>query len=423
MITIVKARGANTSCRKHEREETMPAEPEVTRPWASIAAVTVLTLPLGSIYAFSVFLRPIEAELGIPRSALSFVFGLATVGFTVGMNLAPMLYRLAPPAVLIMVNAVVAAIGIVMASFAGGLPMLLLGYSVVFGVSGGTIFIILQQAVNILVRTRIGLLNGYVLGLYPMGAMIAAPLFGLNNEYHGYHSTLIGLAVVLLVCGAAASGLTIHAGATLPARAALEDTPEVRRTAVLVRICAVFFLAAAAGLTVLSQAAGIIAAYGGVTSMALWATTAITAIIGCGRISGGWLVDRLLVPFVSAGAHLVALAGTVILTIWPAPEVAVVCLGMVGAGYGLVSGSTAGAIAVYWLKPMYGKIAGRVYIAWCVAAVTLPVLAGHLFDLTGGYRATFLIAGGGNLLGCVIALGLPRRKMGNAEDVLIRTAA
>src|ERR1051326_2058194 len=156
-------------------EETMPAPRHQTRPWAAVAAVTVLTLPPGSIYAFSVFLKPIETELGVPRSAMSFVFGLATIGFTFGMNLAPLLYRLASPAVLIMANAVLAAAGITLTSVATGLPMLLLGYSVIFGVSGGTIFIILQHTVNILVQSRIGLLNGYVLGLWPLGAMIAAP--------------------------------------------------------------------------------------------------------------------------------------------------------------------------------------------------------------------------------------------------------
>ena len=59
------------------------------RPWAAIAAATVLNLPLGSIYAFSVFLKPIEAELGLNRSAMSLVFAVASVGFTVGMLLVP----------------------------------------------------------------------------------------------------------------------------------------------------------------------------------------------------------------------------------------------------------------------------------------------------------------------------------------------
>ena len=399
----------------------MSAQSSSQRPWAAVAAVTALTLPLGSIYAFSVFLRPIEAELGISRSALSFVFGLATVGFTVGMNLAPMLYRLASPAVLIMTNTIIAAFGIEMASQANGLPMLLLGYSVVFGVAGGTIFIILQQAVNLLVRNRTGLLNGYVLGLYPMGAMIAAPLFGWSNELNGYRVTLTGLAATLLVVGVFSSWLTIHAGSTLPARSSgTRNAESARQTMITIRLCIVFFLAAAAGLTVLSQAVGVIAAYGGATATALWATTGITAVIACGRVSGGWLVDRFLVPFVSAFAHIVALTGTIILSIWPSPVIAVLALMLIGGGYGLVSGSTGGAIAVYWPKTMYGTIASRIYIAWCVAAVTLPVLAGHLFDLTGGYRTTVIIAGCGNLLGCIVALGLPRRKMGQPAETSIK---
>ena len=48
----------------------------------ALAATTVMNLPLGTVYAFSVFIRPLEAELGLTRAALSFVFGLAIVGFT-----------------------------------------------------------------------------------------------------------------------------------------------------------------------------------------------------------------------------------------------------------------------------------------------------------------------------------------------------
>jgi hypothetical protein len=37
------------------------------------------------------------------------------------------------------------------------------------------------------------------------------------------------------------------------------------------------------------------------------------------------------------------------------------------------------------------------------------VLAGRLFDLTGGYGSAMIIAGCGNLLGLAVALALPRR--------------
>jgi hypothetical protein len=65
---------------RHARRDTGPARPR--RAPAALLAATLMNLPLGSVYAFSVLLRPIEQELAIPRSALSLVFGLATVGFT-----------------------------------------------------------------------------------------------------------------------------------------------------------------------------------------------------------------------------------------------------------------------------------------------------------------------------------------------------
>jgi MFS transporter, OFA family, oxalate/formate antiporter len=382
----------------------------VRHAWAAVAAVTVLNLPLGSIYAFSVFLKPIEHDLGIARSALSFVFGLAAVGFTVGLNLAPVAFGMAPTWMLLAVSMAAAVIGIGMAATANGLAELLIGYSVLFGIGGGVAYLVLQQGANLLITRRKGLLNGYIIGLYPAGAMIAAPLFGWANEAFGFRVTMAGLAVVLLLSGLAATGLAVHAGIELPRReASRTSAPGTWRTGVFMRLSAVFFLAAAAGLTVLSQAAGIIAAYGGDTATALATTTAITGAIACARLAGGWLVDRFAVPFVAAFAHGLAMTGAALLTIWPGPLVAALALGMIGTGYGFVSGSTAGGIAVYWVPAEYGRVAGRIYIAWCVAAVTLPVLAGYLFDITRSYGAAVIIAGCGNLLGLAIALGLPRR--------------
>ena len=48
-----------------------------------------------------------------------------------------------------------------------------------------------------------------------------------------------------------------------------------------------FFLAAAAGLMVMSQAAGIVQAYGGQTALAVGATTFITGAIAAARVAIG----------------------------------------------------------------------------------------------------------------------------------------
>jgi len=203
------------------------------------------------------------------------------------------------------------------------------------------------------------------------------------------------------------TALVRHSGVALP-RAVAAHADAGGRTAIFARLFIVFFAAAASGLTVLSQANGILLAYGGGAVMALTATTVITGAIAFARVAGGWLTDRFAVPTVAAAAQGFALLGALSLIVWPEPMVAAVALGMVGMGYGFISGCTAGAIARYWPPAAYGRVASRIYIAWCVAAISLPILAGHLFDLTQGYHWTVVIAAGGNLVGVIVALGLPR---------------
>jgi MFS family permease len=384
------------------------------RFWAALLAATLMNLPLGSVYSFSVLLRPIEQELAIPRSALSLVFGLATVGFTVGSVGAAFLYRLAPAPVLVLASALAAAGGIALAATASGLAQLLLGYGIVFGTGGGVAFILMQQGVNMLVRRRQGLVNGYLVSLYPMGAMIATPAFHACNEAFGWRTTLGGLAAALVACGTAAALLARHGGARLvaPSSSGKMATGPATGPALLgptfLKLSATFFLAASAGLMVLSQAREIVAAYGGVAALAVGATTGITGAIALARISGGWLVDRFAVPTVMCAAHGVALGGGLLLTLLPTPVTAVAGLGMIGLGYGFVSGATAGGIGIYWRPADYGRIAGRTYIAWCLAAVSLPVLAGYLFDITRQYNTAMLIAAGANVAGMAMALTMPR---------------
>lgn len=376
-----------------------------------LAASTALNAPIGSLYAFSVFLQPLEALLGLTRADLALVFAVAAAGFGVGMMMAPGLYGVASTPVLVTACAVVNALGLALAATAGGLTQLAVGYGVLFGVGGGAAYILVQQMVNLVVTRRRGLVNGYIVSLLPAGAMIAAPVFGWAIGAFGVRATLGGFAAVLAVTGFASAWLVSRAGiAGSGATGSVTLSPDERRRAVFWRLSLVFFLAASAGLMVLSQAAGIIAAYGGAAALAVYGTTFITATIAAARLGGGWMVDWLAIPTVAAGAHAVALAGNVALTLWPGPLVSVFSLALVGLGYGVISGVTAAAVAVYWRRALYGRVASRVYIAWCAAAIVLPVVAGRLFDLTQGYGTAVLIAAGGNALGILVSLGLPRQR-------------
>lgn len=159
----------------------------------------------------------------------------------------------------------------------------------------------------------------------------------------------------------------------------------------------------------MSQAAGIVQSYGGDTQFSIGATTFITGMIASARIGGGWLMDRFSLRKVMGAAHIWSLTGTLILILWPSPYAALIALAMVGMGYGFISGSAAGGIAMHWPAEKFGLVTSRLYIGWCIAAVCLPVLAGWLFDWSNSYRSSILIAAAVNLAGIAFALLLPKR--------------
>ena len=347
-------------------------------PWRAIAAATALNAPLGSLYAFSVFLKPLETLLGLSRADLALVFALATVGFGVGMNLAPYVYGSRSTPLLVLACAAASSLGIALAATAGGLVQLAFGYGVLFGFGGGAAYILVQQVVNLAVTTRQGLVNGYVVALYPAGAMIAAPVFGWSVGQFGVRATLGGFATVLAVTGLISAWLIAHSGVTLSAGA---PTPRRTRTSgagpCFWRLSLVFFLAASAGLMVLSQAAGIITAYGGTTAARRLRHDVHRRQYR--RRARGRRVDGRLAEHSRGGRRRPrhrarrqhgADAG-------PGPEVSVLALTLVGLGYGVISGVTAAAVAVYWRRALYGRMASRIYLAWCAAAIILPIAAGR----------------------------------------------
>ena len=372
-----------------------------------VAAATVLNLPFGTLYAFSVFLRPMEQLLGVGRAQMSLVFGLATVTLTLGMNLAPRLYQSISPAVLLAAAGATGGLGMALTAAANGFAEVAVGYGVLFGLGGGIAFTVLQQAANQVPAGNPGLLNGYVVSLYPLGAMLGVPLLGAALDVWGLRNTLGILGAVVFAAGLAAALLIRAAGIAMRDASQPHDAPAPTHGMLFAKLFTVFFLAAAAGLTVMSQAAGILQSYGGRMALALGGTTFITGAIAAARIGGGWLVDRFPVPRVAMGAHLCSLMGALLLAIWPGPVVAVPALAMIGIGYGFVSGLTAAAVARYWHRNVFGTISSRLYIAWCSAALSLPVLAGWLYDRTQSYGTAVLIAAGVNIAGALLAARLP----------------
>src|SRR5262249_49344826 len=151
----------------------------------------------------------------VSRASLAFVFGLASAAFVVGTNVAPLSYRLAATPVLLLACGLVSAAGLALAATAGGLLQLAVGYGVLFGMGCGAGYILVQQAVTLAITRRHGLANGYLVSLYPAGAMIAAPLLGWTAGAYGVRVALGSLAAALLLGGLLSAWLIAGSGVAL----------------------------------------------------------------------------------------------------------------------------------------------------------------------------------------------------------------
>src|SRR5205823_1502381 len=153
------------------------------RPGAALAAATIMSLPLGSLYAFSVLLVPLEQLLQASRSELASVFGISAVFFTIGANLAPRLFGSIRAPILLALTGALSSAGAALAAVAPSLIWLILGYGMLFATGGGMAYVVVQQCVNTAPLARPGLVNGYLVSLFPLGAMLAAPAFGLGLDW------------------------------------------------------------------------------------------------------------------------------------------------------------------------------------------------------------------------------------------------
>jgi OFA family oxalate/formate antiporter-like MFS transporter len=92
----------------------------------------LVTFVLGSVHAFSVFLAPLELQLGLPRSQISLIYSFALVAITLSVTLGYRIYASLPAWWLILITGAVAASGLLLAAAADSWWVLFTGYSLAF---------------------------------------------------------------------------------------------------------------------------------------------------------------------------------------------------------------------------------------------------------------------------------------------------
>ena len=375
-----------------------------------LAAAVLIMLSLGTLYAWSLFLAPLEAALSLGRGPVSSIFGLATVSFAAALLFMPLAYRYVSASSIALLAGWLAAAGLALSALApGGLLAVQSGYGVAFGLANGIGYGLALQVANDALPRRRGLATGIVVAAYAMGAVLFAPLarWGLGHwsvwqcfaAMAGYFAAA-GVLFWLLLKGVRCAP---HSGRLTHAMQATQP----RRTFWL--LWGLFLFGAGAGLMALGHAAGLVSAYGGSVPALALGTAVIALGNGSGRLAAGWLSDHVEPRLVLAGAGALGALSLGVLALWPGPETVYPALAGIGFAYGLIAAGVAAAVAYFYGRELVSAVFGRVFTAWGIAGLTAPVLAGLLLDAGGSYLPALYLAAGSALLAMICSLFLPTR--------------
>lgn len=357
-----------------------------------LGASMLVTFVLGSVHAFSVFLAPLELQLGLPRSQISLIYSFALVAITLSVTLGYRIYAALPAWGLVLITGAVAASGLLLAAAASSWWMLFAGYSLAFGISNGIGYGFCLQLVGRAIPASKGFAMGAVTAAYAVGSIAFAKIIAWRIEADSVAAAFEAIAAMLVVLVSVAAFMLFRAdacyGAAAPAARGIDDRLDRRR---LLQFWFAYLTAVFAGLMAIGHAAGIAQSRGADVELAT--ATAMTVGIGSalGGFIAGWLVDRW--PLTRFLVALPLLSAVVLLAISVTTNTyaTLLLLGIVGFVYGSIIAIYPVAISNVFVE-QGPRAYGRVFIAWGFAGLVAPWSAGFIYDWHAGYEAALLIA-------------------------------
>ncbi len=373
-----------------------------------LAAAMVLTLVLGSVHAFSVFLQPMEEAFGASRAQVSFTYSLALVCLTLAVLTGHLVFGRLRPLLFALAACAAASAGCIIASLASGLWGVWLGYSVLFGAANGFGYgYALQIAAQANPHNK-AFAMGITTAAYALGAAVFPNFLDHALTTAGIAQALQALALVIMIGGMVAAGLMHLADAKFETAASIDspsNSPNSPR--LLTHLWFAYGAGVSAGLMVIGHATGLAAKAGAASHLVVLAPIFVAIGNMAGGVLAGWATDKVGSRGVLTLLPLCTLAGLVMLLTSAGALTALFALSLIGFAYGAII-AVYPAVVSYLFGTLNGiKAYGRVFTAWGTAGLIFPWLAGYLFDRAQSYTAILVLAAVISGLSAVFAYRLP----------------
>ena len=376
------------------------------------------------VYTFAVFVKPLGAEFGWSREAISRGFAIAAV--TVGLCsplLGRWIDRFGPRRIILPCMTV---FGCGMASLALLRSTVWQFYATCFVlglVGNGAAHLAYSRSISTWFQRRLGTALAFVMVGAGLGAMILPVLAQTIISRAGWRAAYLSLGCVALLLGLPLSWLYVRDRTELRRPSANRDSVPIASAPV-----EHFGMTWQQGLgsfafwiivTVLCVSS--ISMNGAITQMsALLTDRGITAgraalcasVLGgssvLGRIGVGWLLDRFFGGRVAFVISLTTASGIFLLARANSFSIGCVAAALIGIGAGGEAAITPYLLTGYFGLRGFSTLYGITWTFYAAAAAIGPVILGRAFDSTGSYASLLVILAAALALAAAMNLLLPK---------------
>jgi len=393
---------------RYAEPTAMPAPTGYISRWWRVAGGLMMNLALGSLYAWSVFVAPLEKEFGWKRADTSMVFTYAVVVFAISFIVAGRLQDRYGPFWVSITGGLLVSIGFFLCAYTSSLNYLYICFGVLGGIGNGFGYATPIPVMAKWFPDRRGLAVGLAVAGYGGGSAIFGPL---SNLYlipnFGWRSTFMILGGIFLVMTMIGSFLLKNppagykppgwtpAPAAKAAATTYDFSPgEVLQTPAFWFMLVAYALGTSAGLMVISQLVPF-ARSQGIPSTALQTMTLLVGAIGnaSGRIFSGWLSDtlgrlntlRLMIAISAVAMPILYAVGSNVTLLYVMVFVVYYC-------YGTQLSVNASTTSDFWGTKNAGINYGLLFTAWGAAGIIGPRIGGKFFDKYHNYEYAFYTA-------------------------------
>ncbi len=374
------------------------------------------------VFTFSVFVKPLAAEFGWSREAVSSGFAIAAVTLgVVSPLLGRWIDRFGPRRIILVCMTIY---GCAIASLALLRPGLTQFYVICFVlglVGNGAAHLAFSRSISTWFHRRLGMALAFVMAGAGMGAMILPVVAQSIISHSGWRTAYACLGGLALLLGLPLSFRYVRergavGSKTAPVAHSGMTWQQGLRSYTFWIVTAILFVSSISMNGAVTHLSALLTDRGLTAGTAALCASILGGSSLLGRIVVGWLLDRFFGPRVALAINVITALGIFLLARAASFPAGCLAAALIGIGAGGEAAITPYLLTRYFGLRAFSTLYGLTWTFYAAAGAIGPIILGRAFDVTGSYVSllTWLAAALG--LTAATNLLLPRYSESFAVD-------